>query len=120
MEAVPRLGQGVVAPGCVLSNGDETCTSKVRQVTRRGRLRDLERCHEIANTHLAILKEMQNAEPRAVGKRAEQPIDRDSGLLEHDAHSVYAHRLLPCKHSAVDATYVRPSATGSARAGFRP
>ena len=92
MKPIPRLGERVVVPRSALSDFDEAGTPQVREMSRRGGLRDLEHAHQVAHTHLTILQEMENPQPRAVRERPKQPIDGDTGVLKHDAEfSVRRH-----------------------------
>lgn len=106
MKPIPRLGERVVVPRSALPNFDEAGTPQVREVSRCGGLRDFQHPHQIAHTHLAVVQEMEDPQPRAVRERPKQPIDWDTCLLEHDAEfSVRRHtnamQSCPLRESSV-------------------
>jgi len=53
--------QGIIVPQAVSSGGDQASPAEIRQMTRRGRLRDLENLHEIPHTQLSIQEQMKNS-----------------------------------------------------------
>ena len=70
-----RFGQRVVIPLAILPRGHESRATQVCQVTRRRGLRDMQNVHEIAHAQFTAEQQVQNAQPRAIGKCAKHQIN---------------------------------------------
>ena len=73
---IVRIGEPVVHPEPFLPIEHETRPPQVGQVSRRARLRNPERLVDVAHAHLAAGEQRQNPEPRPVGHRLEQLLQR--------------------------------------------
>jgi hypothetical protein len=70
-----RFGQLVVIPLAVLPRGHESRAAQVRQVTRRRGLWNVQDVHEIAHAQFPVEQQVQNAQPRTIGKCAKHQIN---------------------------------------------
>jgi len=75
MEGGFRRAEPIEGPEPLFADIDEPRPVKVAQVAGHARLRHLEDRHDVANAELSVLQEMKEPEPRAVGERAEHPLD---------------------------------------------
>ena len=87
VERVARLGEGIVAPRPFLAHANQPCPSEVREMAGRRRLRDSKHGGQIAHAQLAVLQQVQDSQPRAVGEGTEEAIDRQTRRLQRVAHS---------------------------------
>jgi hypothetical protein len=69
---IERSRQLVVHPHTVAAGGHETALTKIRQMAGDGRLRESKAVVDVADTHLVVSKQGENAQPRFVGERFEQ------------------------------------------------
>lgn len=69
------FGQLVVVPLPIFACGHETRAAQVRQVARRGRLRDVQNVHKITHAQFPVEQQVQNAQPRAIRKCAKHQIN---------------------------------------------
>ncbi len=71
-DGIGELAEPVVNPQPFASRLDEAGPTKIREVARRLRLRDLEALVDVADADLAGQQQSQDTEPRGVGERFEQ------------------------------------------------
>jgi len=75
-------------PQAFLARQHETGAAKVREMTRGFGLRNIQHRHQIADTEFAIAKQVQDAQPRAVGESAEHQVDGESFLSLEQLHTL--------------------------------
>jgi len=78
----------IVGPEALLSFHDQTGSKQVGQMAGGFRLRHAGDSHDIADAHLAFQKQVQDAQPGAVGESAEHEIDSWLG------HGLYSLRRI--------------------------
>lgn len=75
MEFRFRRLQGVIVPQAVSAGRHESGLTQVREMPRRGRLRDFQDFDQVPDAHLSIQEQVEDAQPRRVGKRTKHEVD---------------------------------------------
>jgi len=70
-----RRSEPVEAPQSIFTHFNEPRPAQVVEVMRRHRLGHFQDRDDVADTEIAILQQMEDSEPRAVGERTEHPVD---------------------------------------------
>jgi hypothetical protein len=74
LEIASGRGQRIESPEALLPCEDQSSSSQIRQVSRHARLGHLQNLDQVSDTHLSILKEIQDAQSVPVGEGPEHEI----------------------------------------------
>ena len=103
MEGRVRFCQLVVVPLAGLARRYEARLAEIGEMPRRRWLRNVQHRYEIADAQFPFEQQVQDAQPRAIGKCLEHEMDLRLGHGRLKTRAIVAGIMLPRKVSAISA-----------------